>query len=488
MQAENVRRAGPGDFAMAGLMIVAAALRFHCLLITRDRPVGWDESEYLLKANNIAFGMPGTGFWIAHSIGVPLFAAGLFKIGLGQLTLRLIWIALSTADVALLYLIGRGLFGRTSGFIAAALLAFFPLDLSLSTLLLVDLPQLFFVMVAALLFVRVEFEGGDRRLTWLVLPVLLLGTIVRYSVAFFALTLLAYVMITRRTGLMKEKDWFLSGLFGSLIFVPFLIYSWLANGTPLAWLFARIYWVHRQPSLLTPFLEYATDVPHEISSIVLIAAAAGLVAAALSGTNLIDGDGRSPRRLLLLMLWIVVPWGCVGIFGGVFAPRLILMIYPALFLLIALSLDDLWRRLNSLNPALGAALVAMFICGLLSMLFQAEGMILRQRLKFESIRQAGLWIRAHSSPADAVISQSVPQITFYSERATYKYLDTDKDFLVYAQTHHARYMMLSKVKLSPAWTYDWPAHNPDKVKRIQDFALDSSWPATIFEFTPHAER
>jgi dolichyl-phosphate-mannose-protein mannosyltransferase len=479
-----LKRRNAADLAAIGLTVFAAALRVRYFVLFGRQPLWWDEAEYLLKAKSIAFGTPSTGFWAAHSIGLPVFAACLFKLGLGETTLRLIWVGLSTANVMLLYLVGSALFGAPVGLIAAALLAIFPQDLFVTNRLLVDMPQVFFVMVAAWLFVKAEFEGRDRRLVWLVLPVLLIGTVVRFSVGFYALTLLAYLLITRRARIIRETDWLISGVLGFVVFLPFLIYSWIAYGGLLSWMSARGDYVAAQTDKLEPFLRYATDVPAEVSPIILVAAAAGLILIAAPGRSRIARPAAA-RKFLLVALWILIPWGCLGRFAAVFDPRLALISFTALFLVIALGIEELGRRVLSLDPALAAALAGILAMAGCSMLLRGESLIREKAKSYESVREAGEWIKQNSQPGDVVISTSVPQITFYSERATYNYPGDEKDFMAEVQQRHARYMVLSRWEPSPDWVYQWQHDNPDQVRFVKGLGQLSgvSVPTAVFEFT-----
>jgi 4-amino-4-deoxy-L-arabinose transferase-like glycosyltransferase len=479
------RRRDAVDLAAIGVTVFAAALRIRYFVLFGHQPLWWDEAEYLLKAKSIAFGTPDTGWWLYHSIGFPVFAAGLFKLGLGEPGVRLIWVGLSTANVMLLYLVGSALFGALAGLIAAALLAIFPLDLFVTNRLLVDMPQVFFVMLAALLFVKTEFEGRDRRLVWTVLPVLLIGALVRFSVGFYVLTLLAYLLITRRARIIRETDWLISGVLGFVVFLPFLIYSWLAYGGPFAWMSARGDYVAEQPSKLAPFLKYATDVPVEVSPIILAAGAVGLILIAAPGGSRIARPAPA-RKLLLVALWILIPWGCLGMFAAVFDARLALISFVALLLVIGLGIEELGRRLMSLEPALAAALAGILAAAGFSMLLHGEARIREKARSYESVQQAGEWIKQNSQPGDAVIGSSVPQITFYSERPTYKYPADEKDFMAEVRQRHARYMVLSRWEPSPDWVYQWQHDNPDQVRFVKGLGQlnGASAPTAVFEFTP----
>src|SRR5258706_5051349 len=173
------------DLLFIVLMIFAAALRLYYFFLTKDQTLWWHEAEYMLKAKSLALGTPDTGYPNSPPALLSLLAAGLFKLGLGEAVIRFLWVALSTASLFFTYRIGALLFNKRVGFYAAALASVFYIDLFYSMRLLVDVPQVFFVLLAGFLMVRSLDDKSAGYGVWAIVPGLVLGTATRGTLGLF---------------------------------------------------------------------------------------------------------------------------------------------------------------------------------------------------------------------------------------------------------------------------------------------------------------
>ena len=83
------------------VMATTTAVRVYYVFLTAHQPVWWDEAEYLVKAKALALGTPDTGFWAGRPPLMSLLLSGVFAIGLGELTIRVLLLAASQASVYL---------------------------------------------------------------------------------------------------------------------------------------------------------------------------------------------------------------------------------------------------------------------------------------------------------------------------------------------------------------------------------------------------
>jgi len=96
------------------LLIVSGIFYIYYYILTKNQAVWWDEAEYLLKAKNIAFSTPETGFWEGRPILFSIILAGLFKIGFSEGSIRLLLLFVSIGTVWLVYLFGKKLYDEKS--------------------------------------------------------------------------------------------------------------------------------------------------------------------------------------------------------------------------------------------------------------------------------------------------------------------------------------------------------------------------------------
>src|SRR3989339_561413 len=76
------------NLILLSILVFAFAIRMYYFFMTTSQPLWWDEAEYMLKAKNIAFGTPDTGWWYGRPILFPVISALFLKIGLGEIGLR----------------------------------------------------------------------------------------------------------------------------------------------------------------------------------------------------------------------------------------------------------------------------------------------------------------------------------------------------------------------------------------------------------------
>src|SRR5205085_8672985 len=113
-----------------------------------------------------------TGWWTARPVLLSFFAAGLITIGLGEATIKVVWLVLSVATLGLVYRLAVILFNKRVGVAAVALASVSYLDVFYSLRLLVDGPQVFFATLAAYLLVSSLQAEDGRHAAWGVVPAL----------------------------------------------------------------------------------------------------------------------------------------------------------------------------------------------------------------------------------------------------------------------------------------------------------------------------
>src|SRR5258706_14874196 len=350
------------DLIFIALIALAFVLRLYYFFLTKDQPLWWDEAEYMLKAKALVFGTPATGWRATRPIFLPYLAAAFLKIGGGETTVRVLWIALSTIGIFFVSRIGALLFNRRVGLYAALLSSVFYIDLFYYTRLLVDASQVFFILAAAFLLVRSLYGAGTKRGVRAIFPVLVLGTAMRFTAVVDFAALGVFLLLIEGTTVWKKRDWRIATAFGFLTSLPLMIYFWTEYGNPLYPFLHE--GVLRDPSAAGTaaggvFLEYARYFPNYTSvsvTVVLIAGmflAAGYVARRFSMLRADPGA----QAYCLLLLWIVIPFIFFGFFVNHFEDRFLSMIFPAVFLLTGAALDAAFDYIK--RYSLTAAAVAV---------------------------------------------------------------------------------------------------------------------------------
>ena len=125
-------------------------------------------------------------------------------------------------------------------------------------------------------------------------------------------------------------------------------------------------------------------------------------------------------------------------------------------------------------PGGGDCRGGVVIYGVAQMLPGTDAIIRAKVPSYRGVADAGLWIRAHAPPGTAVLSSSIPQNTYYAERPTYNFPGEEKDLPGVLLERKPGYLVVSAWEQSPAWVYDWPQRNPDKVSVAAVFHADAA--------------
>jgi 4-amino-4-deoxy-L-arabinose transferase-like glycosyltransferase len=119
-------------------------------------PIGSDDTWYYLGAYEILDGSyePGDDYWrTRYGMLLPI-AASYFVFGTNEFAAAVWPMLCSLGAVALCYFLGKFVVNSTTGFLAAMLLAFYPLDIHYSGLILPDVPLSFLMAASVLAFLH----------------------------------------------------------------------------------------------------------------------------------------------------------------------------------------------------------------------------------------------------------------------------------------------------------------------------------------------
>jgi 4-amino-4-deoxy-L-arabinose transferase-like glycosyltransferase len=371
------------------LTIVAAALR--CFRLDA-RSLNLDEgfSFFLARANSDAF-------WSVIGRGELNMALYYFllrswgHIAGGEFGLRLLSALFGTLSVPVSYLLGRRIFGRESGMIAAMLLALHPFAIRLAQTARSYSLVVLLVMLSGWFLVELAEEPSRQRATGYALT----SAAAVYSHFFAVLVLaahaLAWPLVPRR---LPRRLFALSFGLLAVLLLPLLAYLLRAPSHNLEWV----------APLSTAQLEsvlYSLTLSKARSLIYVAAWGFGLYAISRERTR----DRR--WRNLLVVLWLVLPIAfaaAVSVVRPMLVERYLAVCLPASMLLAARGVAALasWTR---------AAAIAL----LLLMVFNsasAIGFYYRHPEYDENWRAAILHVLDNVQPGDEIVIDPYSRFTF----------------------------------------------------------------------------
>jgi hypothetical protein len=196
------------------------------------------------------------------------------------------------------------------------------------------------------------------------------------------------------------------------------------------------------------------------------------------------------KNKLLVILWILIPiilYQVIEIMQGVIVlyDAFILPVLPAVFIICALVLMMIYNQIKKYSKVLGlVVIIALLIWSAYAQVTYADAIIKGKVSSYDSVKEAGVYLKTNSNPGDIIRSQAVPALTYYSERAVYGFDVNQSDFEKNISIEKPRFLVLTIYEPSPEWTYNWPANNTHRLKAEKVFTTPDNKPSTIiYKFT-----
>lgn len=440
-----------------GLLLVSFGVRLYYLQVTRGQPVWWDEAEYLVKAKSIALGTPDTGFFVGRPMLLPLMLSAVYALGLGETAIRIILVSVSVLADYLLYRIGERLFGTLVGFVAAILFSLFYIPLFYTARILTEIPHLALVLLGMHLFV-----GRRRAWTCLSVPVLVLAAMVRFPAALLLPVLGIHLTVVGLGRSLRRREYWISAALGGLVALPYFVWARAAYGDALHALRA---WSHNMPEMTFParlegvasYLAWAHSSLGWVLSCFFLVGLLLFLGWVVRPQKLVRYEDSTLSGQFLVVLWLLAPLLYFGMIVRPVLDRYLILSLPPLFLIIgygAVRVSDVLQRTHPLGKV--ATVAALVLAGGASQLQQSDQIIRAKLRSYEALRDAGLWIRGRTEPQDTVLSKSVAQLTYYSERANYEIPDGRGEFEAVLALRAPTHVVISRYEEHPRWLFSSP--------------------------------
>lgn len=407
--------------ALGAILLAGAAIRVVNL---NDVGYNTDEAVYSGQAAAIAQDPVLTQLFPvfrAHPLLIQFLLALAYASGTSDLTGRLMAVGIGLGTVGLTFLLGRLLYGRSVGLLAAAFMALMPYHVVVSRQMLLDGPMVFLATLTLLLVAKFAASGRPR---WLYAAGATMGLTFLAKETGIVLLGAIYTFLALRADVrVRIRDLFIATGLMALVIAPFPLSLMLAGGGGTERTRQYLVWqLFRQPNHEFEF--YATAVIPALGILVVAAALIGLVAL----------RRRTAWPEVLLVAWIIVPiaffqlWPVKGF-------QYLLPIAPPVAILAARAVTSIrpgWLDLRNgwvvnrtwLRPILAVVLLlSLALPSALAIAGQpGTSTFLAGSGGVPGGREAGTWIRDHT-PAGAKLMTVGPSMAnvlqFYGHRPAY---------------------------------------------------------------------
>jgi mannosyltransferase len=371
---------------LTGIALLAAGLRFHRLAA---RTFWFDEgvSAAIARLDWYNFGRI---LWRreANMSLYYLLLRGWLHFGQSEFWVRTLSVLLAVATVPLLYALGRTLFDRRTGMIAATLLAVNAYHVRYSQEARSYSLMVLLCVACSLYFLKLlELPSRRNRVAYV-----LLATAAVYAHFYSGLLVVAQwlsLLLVDRESVPQQvrKDW----RWIALLVAPILVFVATTGAGPLRWI--------ERPGGKTLWQLGLRLAGNDGAVLLALYGVAVLAAAIQSKQDKSRRSGSAAWRYRFLLLWLLFPIVSVFVLSAIrplFLPRYFLLCLPALLLLAAAGLG----RIRSPWIMTGATLVLVVL--------SLQGTASYYRQDFEDVerenwRAATEYILTNSRPGDAVM-------------------------------------------------------------------------------------
>jgi 4-amino-4-deoxy-L-arabinose transferase-like glycosyltransferase len=401
-------------------------LYFFALAVGQHQTEWWDSTEYLLKAKSMALGTSDIGFAAHREIIPALVYYPFFKLGLGEFGIRVFMFAIGMLGVYLTYKIGKAMFNENIGLLSSLMMATF-------YLYIFNMNRLTMYVVAPVLFTSAMYcfwkYYSENKINFLYYSFLIIGVgiTIYYNTAFALMVIGAFFLLTNRQ-FYKNKHIWLAGILTLFVLSPYFIYSQLTFGSPLPRLSEtmRAAATEGGAPILQAIVAYPKIIPGMLLAPWLVLVILGVLVSYkfFFGLDLIvKGQLKEEQPRLILFLWILIPlimyaWTVATLGGGtVVYPEYIMLIFPAFFMIASLGIMFVYEKLGNISKALAVGFICVaLISGMFLQLNLADQTFKSKLGAYKEIQEAADIIKSRSVPTDWVVTASVPQMVYYSER------------------------------------------------------------------------
>jgi len=216
------------------ILVFAFFVRFDFLTDYSNQGLWYDEGEYLLRAESIAFdGLEDPeGVAERRPVLMPALWSIILLLGGGEYAIKFSQVILSVLAVLFIYLLGKEAHSKNLGLIMAALLAISWIHIFFSIRIVLDQAALLFSIMAMYFFVRCckKSNWKDSVLTGVFTALAVMSFYIPlYLIPLF----LVYLFFTKKFNMFKDKNFWYGVLAFILALAPWLIWSYVVYGDPL---------------------------------------------------------------------------------------------------------------------------------------------------------------------------------------------------------------------------------------------------------------
>jgi len=447
------------------IFAIAFIYRFYYFWITKAQPLWFDEAGYMASAKSYA----GIGFYQLENIrlpGFPILMSLFFKIGLySEPIIRFFSLFIpSLIVISLVYFCVKEMYkDKKIAIISATLMIFLWEHVFYSNRFHTENFSLIFQFLSILILFKcyinkenLSFITPKYSLLWIFIS-FFLAVMFRPGTLMFLPVIFLFVLYLNKDQILTKKGIILSCF---SLFVLLFLFLFLSKYSGLSTYFnldEKLAW-----NSLNVFKGFLSPTDSFLPFSLIILFIIGFVQATLLFFKKVDDYQAHIFNLLTIFIvlfefiFIIRSWQS-------FEYRWFFPMIIAIFSFAGLGLISLLNQVDFLksNKGTAIALIGIIILSYPTIIF-THNLINQKLASYQEVKDSGIWLKEHTSPNDFIVSASVTQHAYYSERKIIDFYTNGTHnetlFIEKLNTLKPKYVVISVFEpvFTPSWAYNLP--------------------------------
>jgi len=494
------------DKIFLGILVLAFIIRIWIFFRTLNQPIWWDGADYMATAKRLGLNLKILDIWYyRRGFLFPLIGALFFKLGLGEIGMRFLIILLSTGIVAVSYFLIKEMFNKKIALFVSLGVALSWIMLFFSGRILTDLPAAFLILLSLLFFWKGYVLKQGNKFLYLFGLFFGLTILTRMQMFMFAPAFLVIILLKEKFKFLKNKHlWITLGIILLILSPQIVLYS-QHFGNPITDIMSYYLGINigstatNEIHEITTYkmFDYIKDLPYIMNSPIFYLFIIGLlffIFDLIIGIDKIFSNEEIQKKFFMLV-WIIISFLFLGYITDYVEHRYILACMPFLFLITIYPLSFIEKLLSKKTKiskkSASIILLLVFIGLMIPNFIFGNNLIDQKKDSYIEVKQSGEWIKENSNPSDIIISASLPQTTYYSERSTYPFDlsyrrdikgGNESDFDNFIQEQKPRYIIISRFEQNADWVYAYPQKHNDTLTPVKIYSQSNQPILIIYKF------
>lgn len=426
------------------ILALAILIRIYYFFKLGSQPIWWDEGDYLSIPKVWSLSMAKPEWW-SHFTGMrpllmPIIWFFFMKLNLGELVMRFFTLLVpSILTVYLVYAVARDMYNKKIALISGFIMSVYWVHLFYTFRLLTDIPALFLGMLTIYYFYSVYIIKGEKKGLYLSILFGVLAFAARFPHASVLFTCFLFLFLIQKTSFFKSRLNWKAIFILFLLLSPYIIYFVYNNfyafqfylgptaasiKTPYPEAIKNIFGLF--PFLFSPSQSEASSIFTNIFLIFLFFGIFSLYELFLGFDILWKQQDKKLNADFFIFLWIIIQLVVYVIVIRAANDRWLLMLMPALFILIAKGFYVLAGYLKKYSRELAVFIaIALVLIAGYQQLKHSDWLINIKKTSYQEEKDAGLWLKINTPKDAKIITASIVQNQYYSERQSYDFYTND---------------------------------------------------------------